>query len=102
MREEGKDGDAGAALIGLEVIRDAGGLEQGGGHIEPPGFGEDASDVACGGPVAVGDGRGDVEAGWDDEAAHHEHADVARVVSDGTDDGGVRPRGGPVKRTTTA
>lgn len=32
-----EDGDVGAALVGLEVVRDAGGLEHGGGHVEPPG-----------------------------------------------------------------
>lgn len=85
-----EDGDAGAALVGLEVVRDARGLEHGGGHVEAPRVGEDAGDVDRG--AALGTGGRDVEAGGDDEAAHGEHADVVRLPGDGAEDGGVRPR----------
>lgn len=82
-----EEGDASAALVGLELLDDAGGGEHGGGDVEIVAVDEGLGDVEA--KRGAGLGGHEVEAVRDQEGVDGEDGDVVGEVGDEGQNGGV-------------
>lgn len=82
-----EEGDPGAALVGLELVDDAGGGEHGGGDVEVVAIDQGAGDVQAEGRAGLG--GHEIEAVGEEEGVDGEDADIVGEVLEEGQNGGV-------------